>query len=578
MYSFAWSLFPVTFTLAAFTTTTGSPVSRCGEKLGLCFPRRRVATRVASRPSVAPSASTSFQCRSISALFVVYVFIALSLVVSLVRRCSAPRSTHLQLLVRLVFVDPSCAFPIFHRDEAQAVRRCARTGPRAVARRDDLAEPPGVDFPAAHPGEGPDDRPDHPAEERVRRDLEPQQRTVRAPLRAPDRPDAAPARREGREVAPADQPRARFAHRRDVQRRGELDLPQPLERQTLGRVADPVFVCAARRGEPCVEVLLRRLELRDRDVLREKGVDPPPDRLSVQRARRPEVDDLPCRVHPRVGPPRAGDPDAFVADRGERALELRLHRRRVRLHLESGVARPVVGHARLPVRRLGRCSLRSLLGGPLLRRGLLSLRRGLALLALGPSAAQREAAARLLGGRGLVGLFFVLRLGGDELEEHERRRIADAVAQADAPQIARAAIGVAGREVGEYLVDDDRLRQPRERATARGKGAVLSEVDHLVHEDADLLGLCLGGLHALVAQDGERQVPQHRSAVAGLASELALVYLVRHRLFLVLGLARDDAFVPGGRLGLGLGLRLGLVRRRAYLRLDRAPGGEPVLG
>src|SRR2546427_278479 len=260
MYSFAWSLFPVTFTLAAFTTTTGSPVSRCGEKLGLCLPRRRVATRVASRPSVAPSASTSFQCRSISALFVVYVFIALSLVVSLVRRCSAPRSPHLQLLIRLVFVDPSCAFPVFHRDEAQAVRRCARTGPRAVARRDDLAEPPGVDLPAAHPEEGPDD--------------------------------------------------------------------------------------------PGVEVILRRLELRDRDVLREKGVDPPPDRLSVQRARRPEVDDLPCRVHSRVGPPRAGDPDGFVADRGERALELRLHRRRVRLHLESGVARPVVGHARLPVRRV----------------------------------------------------------------------------------------------------------------------------------------------------------------------------------------------------------------------------------
>src|SRR5256712_12427097 len=219
MYSFAWSLFPVTFTLAAFTTTTGSPVSRCGEKLGLCFPRRRVATRVASRPSVAPSASTSFQCRSISALFVVYVFIALSLVVSLVRRCSAPRSTHLQLLIRLVFVDPSCAFPVFHRDEAQAVRRCARTGPRAVARRDDLAEPPGVDLPAAHPEEGPDDRADHPADERVRRDLEPQPRTVRAPVRPPDPPDPPPARRGRREDPPPGPARARLPHRRDRQQR-----------------------------------------------------------------------------------------------------------------------------------------------------------------------------------------------------------------------------------------------------------------------------------------------------------------------------------------------------------------------
>src|SRR3989442_15381727 len=110
MYSFAWSLFPVTFTLAAFTTMTGSPVSRCGEKLALCFPRRSVATRVASRPSVAPSASTTFQCRSISAVFVAYVFI-----------CS---------LIRLVLfvlggrgAEPP-DFPVFHRDEAQAVRRC----------------------------------------------------------------------------------------------------------------------------------------------------------------------------------------------------------------------------------------------------------------------------------------------------------------------------------------------------------------------------------------------------------------------------------------------------------------------
>src|SRR2546428_3258858 len=352
MYSFAWSLFPVTFTLAAFTTTTGSPVSRCGGKLGLCLPRRRVATRVASRPSVAPSASTSFQCRSISALFVVYVFIALSLVVSLVRRCSAPRSPHLQLLIRLVFVDPTCAFPVFDRDEAQAVRRCARTGPRAVARSDDLAEPLRVHLPAAYREQGPDDRADHPAEERVRGDLEPQQRTVRAPLRAPDRPDAARPRRERGEVAPADQPRARLAHRHDVERRSEMELPQPLERETLRRVPDPVFVCAARRREPCAEILPRRLERRDRDVLREKGVDPSPDRLSVQRARRPEVDDLPCRVYSGIGPPRAGDPDRFVADRGERALELRLHRRCVRLHLESGVARPVVRHARPPVRRL----------------------------------------------------------------------------------------------------------------------------------------------------------------------------------------------------------------------------------
>ena len=52
--------------MAAFTTTTWSPVSTWGAKYGRCLPRRIRATSVARRPSTRPSASTRCQARSIS--------------------------------------------------------------------------------------------------------------------------------------------------------------------------------------------------------------------------------------------------------------------------------------------------------------------------------------------------------------------------------------------------------------------------------------------------------------------------------------------------------------------------------
>src|SRR5437899_2044208 len=45
---------------------TWSPVSMWGAKIGLCLPRRIFATSEASLPSTAPSASTTYQRRSMS--------------------------------------------------------------------------------------------------------------------------------------------------------------------------------------------------------------------------------------------------------------------------------------------------------------------------------------------------------------------------------------------------------------------------------------------------------------------------------------------------------------------------------
>src|SRR5260370_36017336 len=59
----------------ALTTITKSPISKCGEYVGLRLPISNAATWVASRPSVWPSASKTCQRLSISPAFRLYVFV-----------------------------------------------------------------------------------------------------------------------------------------------------------------------------------------------------------------------------------------------------------------------------------------------------------------------------------------------------------------------------------------------------------------------------------------------------------------------------------------------------------------------
>jgi hypothetical protein len=54
---------------------TLSPMSMCGVKVGLCLPRRRMATSVASRPTTRFSASISTHFFTTSAVFSEKVFI-----------------------------------------------------------------------------------------------------------------------------------------------------------------------------------------------------------------------------------------------------------------------------------------------------------------------------------------------------------------------------------------------------------------------------------------------------------------------------------------------------------------------
>src|SRR6266851_849403 len=78
VYSLPRSLAPLILTLDALITTTWSPVFRCGVNVGLCLPRRILATLLARRPRTWSVASTTNQSLFKSAAFAVHVFCLLT--------------------------------------------------------------------------------------------------------------------------------------------------------------------------------------------------------------------------------------------------------------------------------------------------------------------------------------------------------------------------------------------------------------------------------------------------------------------------------------------------------------------
>src|SRR5919197_2911480 len=114
---------------------------------------------------------------------------------------------------------------------------------------------------------------------------------------------------------------------------------------------------------------------------------------------------------------------------------------------------------------------------PLARRPLLGfgLRFGLFFDLLRATPRESDPAARLLLGRlsrGLRALGRALQ-SGQQLNEHLRRGVADASVDASDARVAGGAVGVARRQVGEELVDEDGILKPRERAPTRRERSVL---------------------------------------------------------------------------------------------------------
>src|SRR3954471_6402646 len=96
---FCSALEPVRATFSALTTTTKSPVSTRGAKVGLCLPRRRTAIWLASRPSTTSVASMTCHWRSTSPGFGVYVRTVVAFVSSrVVGRASAPAGLSVELV------------------------------------------------------------------------------------------------------------------------------------------------------------------------------------------------------------------------------------------------------------------------------------------------------------------------------------------------------------------------------------------------------------------------------------------------------------------------------------------------
>src|SRR5690242_11505742 len=75
MYFLSCHFFPVRRTFSAFTTTTKSPQSAWGVKVGLCLPRRTLAMVVATRPRTLSFTSMTTQLRGTVLLLPITVFI-----------------------------------------------------------------------------------------------------------------------------------------------------------------------------------------------------------------------------------------------------------------------------------------------------------------------------------------------------------------------------------------------------------------------------------------------------------------------------------------------------------------------
>src|SRR5437588_686740 len=75
MYFLSFHFLPVSRTLSALTTTTKSPQSACGVKIGLCLPRSTLAMVVAARPSTLSFTSMTTQLRWTVFLLPITVFI-----------------------------------------------------------------------------------------------------------------------------------------------------------------------------------------------------------------------------------------------------------------------------------------------------------------------------------------------------------------------------------------------------------------------------------------------------------------------------------------------------------------------
>src|SRR6266511_1344589 len=131
----------------------------------------------------------------------------------------------------------------------------------------------------------------------------------------------------------------------------------------------------------------------------------------------------------------------------------------------------------------------------------------------------------------------------DQLEEDHLGGIGPTRAELDDPRVPAGALGVAGGDLLEQLVDDEPiLAQLREGATTGVEVAALCERDQLLDLRRHSLGLRLAGLDPLVLDQLAREIAHQGATVRAVAGELVALLAVAH---FTTRLAAKDRARPG---------------------------------
>ena len=140
----------------------------------------------------------------------------------------------------------------------------------------------------------------------------------------------------------AEQALNRLPHSLQIQQLVQMPGAIPMERRRRGAIEDAIFINAGTAIAPGVKGIRDDLDFFDRDVSRRERVESALDAVRIETLVRMEIDDLPQRMHARVGAPRPCHTDGLSQKCQNRSFENRLDGFAARLDLPAVVIRPIV--------------------------------------------------------------------------------------------------------------------------------------------------------------------------------------------------------------------------------------------
>src|SRR5690606_6280639 len=116
----------------------------------------------------------------------------------------------------------------------------------------------------------------------------------------------------------------------------------------------------------------------------------------------------------------------------------------------------------------------------------------------------------------------------DELDEHHRCRVAAPGSELGDTRVSPVDILVPRSHHVEQALDGRLMVEPRHHQVAVVAAVLAGDGNKLLHHTAQLLGLRLGGGQSLILDKGNRELSEHRLALAWVPTELASRLLVPH--------------------------------------------------